>query len=105
MKQTLALAAGAAAIIGLTFGALNLKAGDDYKVLVCHVTGNGTSHVIDIDSHALPAHLAHGDSLDVPTGYGPGDPCVATPPPPVDPTTPPPPPPVYPTTPPPPVLK
>jgi hypothetical protein len=59
-------------------------------MMVCHVTGNGTAHVIDIDKHAWPAHLAHGDSMDVTTGLRPGDPCVVTPPPP---TTPPPPPP------------
>jgi hypothetical protein len=89
MKQTLALAAGVAAIIGLTFGALSLKADDDHKVLVCHVTGKGSSHVIDIDKHAWPAHQAHGDSLAA-VGYGKGDPCLATPtqPPPVDPPPP-----------------
>jgi hypothetical protein len=100
MKQTLALAAGVAAIIGLTAGALSLKADDDHKVLVCHVTGNGSSHVIDIDKHAWPAHQAHGDSLA---------PCGATPPPqpPVEPPPPPPPPPVVqpPPPPPPPVIQ
>jgi hypothetical protein len=89
MKQTLALAAGVAAIIGLTFGAPSLKAGDDHKMLVCHVTGNGSSHVIDIDYHAWPAHQAHGDSPA--PGDKKGDTCVATPtaPPPVDPPPPP----------------
>jgi len=88
MKQTLALAAGVAAIIGLTFGALSLKADDDHKVLVCHVNGNGTFHVIDIDKHAWPAHQAHGDSMAA-TGLGKGDPCIIpnpTTPPPVDPS-------------------
>jgi hypothetical protein len=91
MKRTLALAAGVAGIIGFTFGAPSLKAGDDHKYLVCHVTGNGSSHVIDIDKHAWPAHQAHGDSMAT-AGYGKGDACAATPtaPPPVDPPPPPP---------------
>jgi hypothetical protein len=91
MKQTLALAAGVAAIISMTFGTLSLKADDGHKILVCHVTGNGSSHVIDIDTHAWPAHQAHGDSK-VTTSYGKGDHCATTPsaPPPVDPPTPPP---------------
>ncbi len=79
MKQTLALAVGAAVIIGMTYGALSLKAGDDHKVKVCHVTGNGTAHVIEIDNHAVPAHLDHGDSLDVPSWFGHGDPCIIGP--------------------------
>jgi|SRR5690349_15493984 hypothetical protein len=101
MKKTLALAAGAAAIICMTFGTLSLRADNDHKTKVCHVTGNGNAHVIDIDNHALPAHMAHGDSvLDLAQqDLKPGEPCVLTPPPPV--VTPPPPPPP-PTTPPPP---
>lgn len=31
------------------------------KVQDCHRTGNGTFHLIVIDSSALPAHIAHGD--------------------------------------------
>jgi len=78
MKQTLALAIGAAAIIGVTFGvtygALSLRAAD--TVWVCHVTGNGSAHVINIDGHAVPAHMAHGDSvLDDTDGLNPGDSC------------------------------
>jgi hypothetical protein len=85
MKQTLALAAGAAFIICMTFGALNLSADNNHKVKVCHVTGNGTAHVIEIDEHAVPAHLAHGDGVDVPTDLQHGDPCAPTPPPPTQP--------------------
>jgi len=33
------------------------------KVDVCHITGNGKYVFININEHALPAHLAHGDSL------------------------------------------
>jgi hypothetical protein len=31
------------------------------KVAVCHVTGNGTFHLIVISTNALDAHLNHGD--------------------------------------------
>jgi hypothetical protein len=31
------------------------------KVEVCHVTGNGGSHTIDVAQPAVAAHLAHGD--------------------------------------------
>jgi hypothetical protein len=33
------------------------------KVDVCHRTGNGSFHQINISGNALPAHLAHGDVL------------------------------------------
>ncbi len=33
------------------------------KVTICHRTGNGGSHEITVDSHAVPAHLAHGDAI------------------------------------------
>jgi hypothetical protein len=38
------------------------------KVNVCHRTGNGSFHEINISGNALPAHLAHGDVL--PDQYG-----------------------------------
>jgi hypothetical protein len=38
------------------------------KVNVCHVTGNGSFHEINISRNALPAHMAHGDVL--PDEYG-----------------------------------
>ncbi len=38
------------------------------KVNVCHVTGNGSYHEINISADALPAHLKHGDVL--PDEYG-----------------------------------
>jgi len=31
------------------------------KVDICHRTGNGSSHVINVSVNAVPAHLAHGD--------------------------------------------
>ena len=33
------------------------------KVAVCHQTGNGSFHEINISGNALPAHLRHGDVL------------------------------------------
>ncbi len=35
----------------------------DHKVAICHVPpGNpSNAHTIEIDYHAVPAHLAHGD--------------------------------------------
>ena len=76
MKKALALVIGAAIIIGMTYGASSMRAAD--KVLVCHVVGNGSAHVIDISRNALPAHLAHGDSLAAP-GLEAGNSCDATP--------------------------
>jgi len=38
------------------------------KVDVCHRTGNGSFHEINISANALPAHLRHGDML--PDEYG-----------------------------------
>ena len=65
--------AAVAAVIAWTFMlALPavVQAGDgpppqDHKVDVCHVPpGNpGNAHTISVDRHAVPAHLAHGDSL------------------------------------------
>jgi len=37
------------------------------KVSDCHITGNGSYHLITISINALPAHIAHGDGQ-------PGDP-------------------------------
>jgi len=38
------------------------------KVDVCHRTGNGGFHEINVSGNALPAHLRHGDVL--PDEYG-----------------------------------
>ena len=44
-----------------------LKPAFAQKVQDCHITGNGSYHLITISINALPAHLAHGDGQ-------PGDP-------------------------------
>jgi hypothetical protein len=33
------------------------------RVTICHRTGNGNSHTISISCNALPAHMAHGDTV------------------------------------------
>lgn len=38
------------------------QAAGQQKVDVCHVTGNGSSHTINIAQPAVAAHLAHGDA-------------------------------------------
>lgn len=40
------------------------------KVDICHVEGNGSYHLINVSTNAVPAHLAHGDGL--PSGVVPG---------------------------------
>ena len=48
-----------------TCGGLNGNQHKDHKVVVCHIPpGNpSNAHVICVDYHAVPAHLAHGDHL------------------------------------------
>ena len=72
MKRSLVLAVGAAIIIAMTYGASSISAAR--KVLMCHVEGNGSAHVIDISDNAVPAHLAHGDS-EAAAGQHPGESC------------------------------
>jgi len=48
-------------IVVLATGAI--AGGNNQKMTVCHVTGNGSSHQISVDVHAVPAHLQHGDAL------------------------------------------
>ena len=76
MKHIFAFSMGAALIVGMTFGALSLRAVD--KVRVCHVEGlkSGRAHVIEISPSALPAHLNHGDSLQAAEGLDVRNACV-----------------------------
>lgn len=46
----------------LVFASAVIAKGAD-KVDVCHVTGNGSYHLINISTNAVPAHLAHGDGF------------------------------------------
>lgn len=40
---------------------LSIEARGADKVLICHKTGNGNSHVLEVSVNALSAHLGHGD--------------------------------------------
>ena len=46
-------------IVVLATGAI--AGGNNQKVTVCHVTGNGSFHQITVSEHAVPAHMQHGD--------------------------------------------
>lgn len=48
-------------IVVLATGAI--AGGNNVKMTVCHVTGNGSSHQITVSERAVPAHLQHGDAL------------------------------------------
>ncbi len=66
MKKTL-IAIAAILLFSISFAGNT----EHVKVTICHRTGNGGSHEITVDSHAVPAHLAHGDSIGECDG-GPG---------------------------------
>jgi hypothetical protein len=51
--------------------------GDNEKVLICHTTGNGSFHLIEVSQSAVDAHLAHGDVMP---GDGGSCPVAETPP-------------------------
>jgi hypothetical protein len=53
-------------LVVLATGAI--AGGNNEKVTLCHVTGNGSFHQITVSVHAMPAHLRHGDVL--PDDYG-----------------------------------
>jgi len=74
MKLAIALAVGVAVMLGMTYEARSLSANE--KVKICHRTGNGNAHVIEISWHAVPAHLNHGDSVEAAEGLEHGDHCV-----------------------------
>lgn len=64
LKGLLGLCAVAALVIGIYMGPA--QAGVS-KVAICHIPpGNpDNAHVIVVGSPSIPAHLAHGDSLDL----------------------------------------
>ena len=48
-------------IVVLATGAI--AGGNNEKMTVCHVTGNGSFHQITVSVNAVPAHMQHGDAL------------------------------------------
>lgn len=52
-------------LVALAFGAAAAFADSDGKVDICHIPpGNpDNAHTINVSVHAVPAHLAHGDTL------------------------------------------
>jgi len=53
-------------LVALATGAI--AGGNNEKVTLCHLTGNGSFHQITVSVNAEPAHLRHGDVL--PDDYG-----------------------------------
>ena len=66
--RRLTAAAVLPAIILVAAGAATVFGSPQGKVDVCHQTGNGSYHVINVSGNAVPAHLRHGDVL--PDEYG-----------------------------------
>jgi hypothetical protein len=46
-------------LVALATGAIG--AGNNEKVTLCHLTGNGSYHQITVSVNAVPAHMRHGD--------------------------------------------
>jgi ABC-type sugar transport system substrate-binding protein len=65
------IAAAAGAVAAAALGGSPNEASRQYeyplKVTICHHTGSATNPFVTIavSEHALPAHLAHGDTLGV----------------------------------------
>ncbi len=54
--------------------------GANRKVLVCHGAGHGSPVTLEVDRHALAAHIAHGDELGACESGDPGEPPPDPPP-------------------------
>lgn len=73
MKRFILLACAALAVLAVGATAVSASAANDPgKTNVCHNTGNGSFHLINVSNSAVPALLAHGDGL--PGGEVPGVP-------------------------------
>ena len=70
MRRTRRLLAAALipAVIFVAAGTATAFGASQGKEDVCHLTGNGSYHLINVSVNALPAHLRHGDVL--PDEYG-----------------------------------
>ena len=69
-RRIMAIASTATLLLAVAAGSALASQGaaDHSKVAICHSTGSGRSIVITVSSNAVPAHMAHGDTL--PDGYG-----------------------------------
>jgi len=64
MRHLTILLAAALALIGVAVSHDALLAQPPEKQQICHVTGNGEAHIIEVSTRAVPAHLRfHGDCL------------------------------------------
>ena len=59
LRRLLAMAIVAIVIVG---SSVTGASASDHRTPVCHQRGNGDYHLIEIDEHALDAHLGHGDA-------------------------------------------
>jgi len=67
MKRLLATAL-IPAVVFIAAGTATALGASQGKQDVCHLTGTGGYHLINVSVNALPAHLRHGDVL--PDEYG-----------------------------------
>lgn len=63
MKRLILLACAALAVLALGATAVSASRTVTGKTDVCHRTGNGSFHRINVSDRAVPAHIAHGDGL------------------------------------------
>jgi hypothetical protein len=74
LMKRLLMAVGVSLVLCLAVFA-PADAAQDPKVVICHIPpGNpANAHEIEVSSNAVPAHLAHGDTLGLCGGDDPGD--------------------------------